>query len=152
MSRLLSEALVRDPEGTIGKRLFVIAYESTPATKFVLKSTGATVTQQNALGMQLDMHARNNDCLKLAEHGSSSALMNWDLDDISGDMRAVKLGSSAVHCKKAVYLPYLPRRITHVTIETGWEANLFITDLLSGCTIYVSGTEQKPTIFHANAR
>ncbi|WPB78459.1 hypothetical protein KYC5002_04715 [Archangium violaceum] len=59
------------------------------------------------------------------------------------------------------WLPYkqnLTRKITlkdkrppHVIRRTGGEARIFFTSALNGCSVFIEGSEEEPTVYHLNA-
>lgn len=55
----------------------------------------------------------------------------------------------------AFYLPYRQNENYRITLDAngpgGANADFFLTELVDGCSVYVEGTQDKPTCYHINA-
>lgn len=112
-----------------------------------------------------DAHPKRDDCLDL--QGFSFQYQNLTFNDtiVYCD---IDQAEGAEHCEAgfsseknkahanvlpAFFLPWQQNRITFVTLAaTGKKIDHFFTSSLSGCAIYITGTPEKPTVYHANAR
>ncbi len=99
-----------------------------------------------------DATADRDDCLELLNLGGANPCLLWDIDEVTDyDFREIKLQATGQHCQSAIYLPWQRKRITYVTLDNNWGANVFFTATLSGCSIYITGPAHHPTVYHANA-
>lgn len=105
-----------------------------------------------------DDKARQDDCLELIEFGATTGkIVHCDIDQMEGLQNCQQNFSSIVGPKphvasfRAYCLPWQQNRITYVTLEDP-NTSYFFTSSLSGCSIFVTGTWERPTVYHANAR
>jgi hypothetical protein len=87
--------------------------------------------------------------------GAHHTLLPVDNPANSLEPVTMKLRSQAAHTSIPMY--YLPydlnhhRRITLVDKQAVGNVSFFMTDVVDGCSIYVEGTSQAPTVSHLNA-
>jgi len=95
------------------------------------------------------------DIVPPGDQGALHTLTALDCPAESRPPVSIKLRSDAAHTSIPLfYLPYAlncHRRMTLVDKQGVGGAALFLTDPVDGCSVYVEGTRQAPTVSHLNA-
>jgi hypothetical protein len=90
----------------------------------------------------------HNASLFAYEYSPKLVRLGFDtVDDAAGGTKVrLRPVANGVHM---YFLPWKSMAITHMTLPRYTDARYFFTAALSGCSIFVAGTPQQPTVFHA---
>jgi hypothetical protein len=116
---------------------------------------GRPATAAEMQTVSTDRRVQFFDIVPKSGAGAHHTLAAVDSPPNSLEPVTVKLRSQPAHTSIPMY--YLPydlnhhRRITLVDKQAVGNVGFFMTDVVDGCSIYVEGTSQAPTVSHLNA-
>jgi hypothetical protein len=161
MTALLNASYCRDPKKFLEKHPLVVptTIAGQPHTyRDGLLQT--VVTDQNGSLPGADDHPGKNDALLLRGFGNDDPpelVVHCDINPVDDPFLPTPKWNPGFSLEagagtfESYFLPWQMDRITRVPLGGAGPA-FFFTSSLTGCTIYVTGTEQAPTVYHANAR
>ena len=121
------------------------------------EATGAIRNGYAQTGNGTHNHPMPNDVLQVAGFGPGFGPYNAHFKIFKTNPNADQayVNIYRAHVANAVpcyYLPWVTGKVTWLTLLPGAAIDYFFTSTLSGCSIYVSGPHNAPTIYHTNAQ
>ena len=166
MSRELNEAFLRDPVRFMQRNMAVVPgfIPGRPARMLTTPNNALLVADQFGQGWQPNNipahpHAK---CLAVRRFGADP-MDTWSLTELYVDildqleMVPPQVGISFSNQPNegdahfpCWFLPWIPNGLTSIRLTGG--PRFFFTSSLSGCSVWVTGPTDRPTVYHGNAR
>jgi hypothetical protein len=145
-ARIAAKVMRRAAAPTIANRLTV---------PFKPQAHGGPATDADLRIVDKDHRVQYFDVCPPIGQGLLHTLATADCPTQSSAPVCLKLRSTAAHTSIPVfYLPYAlnqHRRMTLADKQGVGGVDVFLTDVVDGCSVYVEGTTQNPTVSHLNA-